>query len=90
MRSIWGMTTRQTVVGVQGPDQAIGYDEAVALHTVDAARLTSEDHLRGTLTLGRLADLTTWDRDPATAPASALRALNPTHTVIGGRLVHGA
>jgi predicted amidohydrolase YtcJ len=89
MRSVWGMTTRQTVIGVQGPQHAITYDEAVALHTVNAARLLGEDHLRGTLTAGRLADLTLWDTDPACVNADALRDLNPTHTIIGGRLVHG-
>ncbi|MFF2080296.1 amidohydrolase [Kitasatospora sp. NPDC058162] len=88
MRSVWGMTTRQTVIGVQGPEHAIGYDEAVALHTTHAARLLGEDRLRGSLTPGRLADLTLWDRDPAHCPADALRDLTPTHTLLGGRPVH--
>jgi predicted amidohydrolase YtcJ len=88
MRSVWGMTTRQTVIGVQGPEHAITYDEAVALHTVHAARLLGEDHLRGVLTVGRLADLTIWDQDPARAVGEQLRDLNPTHTIIGGRIVH--
>jgi predicted amidohydrolase YtcJ len=88
MRSVWGMTTRQTVIGVQGPEHAISYDEAIALHTVHAARLLGEGHLRGVLTAGRLADLTIWDQDPARAVGEQLRDLNPTHTIIGGRIVH--
>ncbi|HWG24184.1 amidohydrolase [Actinospica sp.] len=87
MRSVWGMATRQTVIGVKGAEHAIGYDEAVKLHTVNAARLTGEEHLRGSLTPGRLADLTIWDQDPAQASGEVLRDLMPTHTVIGGRLV---
>ncbi|MFC1438902.1 amidohydrolase [Streptacidiphilus sp. N1-10] len=88
MRSIWGMTTRQTVVGVQGPEHAISYAEALALHTTNAARLLGEEHLRGMLTPGRLADLTVWPRNPATCPPDALSALNPTGTLLGGRWVH--
>lgn len=88
MRSVWGMMTRQTVIGVQGPQHAISYDEAVSLHTRNAAHLMREENLRGTVTHGRLADLTIWDRDPAAGPIEALRDLNPTHTVLGGRLVH--
>jgi predicted amidohydrolase YtcJ len=88
MRSVWGMTTRQTVIGVQGPEHAITYDEAIALHTTYATRLLREDHLRGTLTAGRLADLTVWDQDPAQCASHALRDLAPTHTLVGGRLVH--
>ncbi|MFJ9369856.1 amidohydrolase [Nocardia sp. NPDC101769] len=88
MRSVWGMMTRETVIGVQGPQYAISYDEAVSLHTTNAARLMREENLRGTVTPGRLADLTVWDRDPAAGPTEALRDLEPTHTILGGHLVH--
>ncbi|MEU5534404.1 amidohydrolase family protein [Streptomyces sp. NPDC020362] len=87
MRSVWGMTTRQTVIGVKGPEHAISYDEALALHTTQAARLNGEEHLRGTLAPGRFADLTVWDRDPAHCPSGTLRDLAPTHTFVGGLLV---
>ncbi|MFE5027798.1 amidohydrolase family protein [Streptomyces sp. NPDC056656] len=81
------MTTRQTVIGVQGPEHAIAYEEALALHTTHAARLPGEDHLRGTLTPGRFADLTIWDQAPAHRPSDTLSDLNPTHTFMGGVLV---
>jgi predicted amidohydrolase YtcJ len=84
MRSVWGLTTRQTVIGVQGPEHAVTYAEAVAMHTTNAARLLGEEDLRGTLTPGRLADLTIWDRDPATCPPDELRDLNPLETLLGG------
>ncbi|MFF3579395.1 amidohydrolase [Streptomyces mirabilis] len=87
MRSVWGMTTRQTVIGVKGPEHAISYQEALALHTTNAARLCGDQSLRGTLTPGRLADLTVWDQDPAHCPSDALRDLNPTHTIVGGLVV---
>lgn len=87
MRSVWGMTTRQTVIGVKGPEHAITYDEALTLHTVNAARLCGDQDLRGTLTPGRLADLTFWDQDPARCTRDALRDLSPTHTIVGGLLV---
>ncbi|MGN5381675.1 amidohydrolase [Streptomyces lasalocidi] len=87
MRSVWGMTTRQTVIGVKGPEHAITYDEALALHTTNAARLLGEEHLRGTLTPGRYADLTVWDQDPARCTGDSLRDLGPTHTFVAGRLV---
>ncbi|MFF4350274.1 amidohydrolase family protein [Streptomyces sp. NPDC001530] len=53
----------------------------------NAARLLGEEDLRGTLTPGRLADLTIWDQDPAHCPSGTLRDLNPTHTIVGGLLV---
>ncbi|MGD3109887.1 amidohydrolase [Streptomyces sp. YGL11-2] len=87
MRSVWGMTTRQTVIGVKGPEHAITYDEAVALHTTNAARLCGEENLRGTLAPGRLADLSVWDQDPAHCAGETLRDLGTTHTFVGGLLV---
>lgn len=87
MRSVWGMTTRQTVIGVKGPEHAITYQEALALHTTNAARLCGEESLRGTLTPGRFADLTVWDQDPAHCPSDVLCDLNPTHTIVGGLVV---
>ncbi|MFE5586832.1 amidohydrolase family protein [Kitasatospora sp. NPDC056531] len=78
---MWGMTTRETVIGVQDPQHAIAYHEAVAPHTTNAARLLGEEHPRGTLAPGRLADLTVCERDPAVCPAEGLRDLDPTHTL---------
>uniref|UniRef100_A0AAU2VF26 Amidohydrolase family protein n=1 Tax=Streptomyces sp. NBC_00003 TaxID=2903608 RepID=A0AAU2VF26_9ACTN len=90
MRSVWGMVTRQTVTGVRGPEHAITRAEAMVLHTVNAARLTGESALRGTLNPGRLADLTLWPTDPTACPTDQLRDLNPTHTLLGGQSVHTA
>ncbi|MER5636069.1 amidohydrolase [Kitasatospora sp. NPDC002227] len=85
--SLHGLTTRSTVAGVLGPDQAITLAEAVTLHTTAAARLAGEARLRGLLTPGRLADLTVWPEDPYTA--TDLDSLRPTHTLLGGAMVHG-
>lgn len=88
MVSVWGMTTRGTVAGVVGPEHAIDRGEAVALHTVDAARLLGESADRGSLRPGALADLTVWPLDPLHCPAGELRELRPVRTVVGGRTVH--
>ncbi|MER5638864.1 amidohydrolase family protein [Kitasatospora sp. NPDC002227] len=82
-----GLTTRSTVAGVLGPGQVTTRAEAVHLHTAAAARLTTEAHLRGLLTPGRLADLTAWPENPFTSPA--LDALLPSHTLLGDTMVHG-
>ncbi|CAJ0547431.1 Ff.00g041850.m01.CDS01 [Fusarium sp. VM40] len=58
MRSVWGMTTRETVAGVMGLEHAITSDEAVALHTTMAAKLLHENHVRGDIAPGKFADLT--------------------------------
>jgi predicted amidohydrolase YtcJ len=88
MISVWGMVTRETVAGVRGAHHAVTRDEAIALHTVEAARLLNESETRGTLAPGHLADYTVWPADPLTLGLDQLRDLMPTQTVLGGRIVH--
>jgi hypothetical protein len=88
MISVWGMVTRETVAGVRGARHAVTRHEAIALHTVEAARLLNESGTRGTLAPGHLADYTVWPADPLTIGIDRLRELMPTQTVLGGRTVH--
>ncbi|KAH7029740.1 amidohydrolase family-domain-containing protein [Microdochium trichocladiopsis] len=89
MRSVWVMTTRESVAGVVGPEHIIKSHEAVALHTTEAARLLRETDSRGDLTPGKVADITIWPRDPlAVSDPYDLRDLEPTYTIIGGELKH--
>lgn len=88
MISVWGMTTRQTAAGVQGPQHAISRAEAVGLHIANAARLLGETAERGCFAPGLLADLTLWPEDPLSCAAENLAAMRPDLTLVGGRPVH--
>jgi predicted amidohydrolase YtcJ len=88
MHSVWGLTTRQTVLGVMGPEHAISVKEAIDLHTKNAAKLTKEDEYRGCILPNFLADLTVWSHDPLTAQTKSLSALLPRYTIVGGKVVH--
>lgn len=58
---------------VLGPDQRITVLDALKAITVNAARQYSEDSLKGTLAVGKLADLVVLDQDPTATPAIDLR-----------------
>ena len=89
MRSIWGLITRGTAgAGVLGPDQAINQYTAWWLYTAAGPQLDREQHLRGTLQPGRLADLVAFAVDPITCSPDDLLGLRPVFTVVGGRAVH--
>ena len=86
MRSVWGMVTRQTGgAGVLGPEHAIDRETAIRLYTSDAARLLGEQHDRGTLEPGKLADFVAYTADPFTCALDELAELEPALTVVGGR-----
>lgn len=89
MRSVWGMTSRETVVGVRGIEHAISIDESIALHTTMATRLSREAESRDTLAVGRYADLTVWPTDPLlVGDMSELKDMAPLHTIVGGKIVY--
>ena len=88
MAAVWGMTTRQSPVGLLGPGHAITRYEAVRLHTADAARFVGDGQIRGTLAPGKLADFAAYPADPFTCPDDELAGLLPVLTVVGGRPRH--
>lgn len=76
---------RVTPSGVRvGADQELTIEEALAAHTIDAARaLHLEDRL-GSIEPGKLADLTVIDGDLLAAAPDAIRELPIWMTVVGG------
>jgi predicted amidohydrolase YtcJ len=88
MLAVWGMTTRQSPVGVLGPGHAITRYEAVRLYTADAARFVGDGQVRGTLTPGKFADFAAYPADPLACPVDELGRLEPVLTVIAGRARH--
>ena len=81
-------TTRETISsGVVGADQKLSRDEALRAATEGYAYLTfSEDH-RGTLTVGKLADLAVTAENYLTCADPCLETMLIDITIVGGRIV---
>ncbi|MGH7788311.1 MAG: amidohydrolase, partial [Candidatus Binatia bacterium] len=71
----------------RGPAQTVTRAEALAMWTVEAARVLGWDGI-GRLASGGGADLTVVDRDPLTCPLDALPDTAVLRTVVGGEVVH--
>jgi predicted amidohydrolase YtcJ len=61
--------------------------EALELYTVNGARAAFEEADKGTLAVGKFADLVALAADPLTAPAAALASIPVELTMIAGRVV---
>lgn len=73
-----------------GPSQRISVAEAVALYTTGAAYASGEEHLKGRLWPGMLADFVELSADPfETAPAE-IAGLDVRSTWVGGHRVYAA
>ncbi|HEY4276772.1 MAG TPA: amidohydrolase family protein [Conexibacter sp.] len=87
------LVTRETIESngsPVGPEEAITPYEALRAWTLDAAYQQHADRHKGTIAVGKLADLAILDHDPLTVPADRLHALTPLATIVGGRVVHDA
>jgi predicted amidohydrolase YtcJ len=83
--------TRVTEAGtLLNPEERLSRAEAVRLYTINNAYLNREEKDKGSLEVGKLADLIVIDRDVLTCPAEAIRQTRVLYTVVGGQVVHRA
>lgn len=69
------------------PEQRLTREEAIRLYTAAPAFGEWEEHRKGTLRPGMLADLVVWDRDLLAVPEEEILRAEPVLTVVGGRVV---
>ncbi len=67
------------------PEQRVTVEEALTATTVAPAWLTGDEHRRGRLVPGHLADLVVLDRDPLAIPPDELPDVQVVATMVGGR-----
>ena len=70
------------------PEQALGIEAALAATCVTPAWLAYDEHRRGKLVPGYLADLVVLDRDPVAVPPEELPEVRVVATMVGGRWTH--
>jgi predicted amidohydrolase YtcJ len=72
------------------PEQCMTRDEALRAYTLDNAYAAFEEHLKGSITPGKLADITVLSKDILAVPAGEIRSARVTHTIVGGRIAYTA
>lgn len=91
---IYAAVTRQDQkawpAGGWHPTEKLSLPEAIRGFTSDAAYAAFEEESRGTIEVGKLADLTIVDGDLLAAPASDLYKTMVRYTVVGGAVVYKA
>jgi predicted amidohydrolase YtcJ len=91
MEGLKAAVTRQTLDGKHPngwmPEQKLTLDEAVRAFTVGSAYAEFADHVKGTLTAGKLADLVLLDRDLYQTPPAEIDKARVALTVMDGKVV---
>jgi len=86
---IYFFITRQTKKwGPIGEEHAVTREQALRMYTINCAYQTFEEHLKGSLEIGKLADLLILNDDFLRCDPEALRYLHPLCTIVGGQVVY--
>jgi predicted amidohydrolase YtcJ len=87
---IYHFVTRDTISGgVLGADQKITRQEALRLSTINNAFLTFEERLKGSIEVGKLADLVVLPEDILTCPDKHIEQMRVVMTMVDGVIVYG-
>lgn len=85
---VWCCVKRETYSGASlDRHESITVEQALRMHTIDAAAVMGEDDVRGSLAPGKYADLIVLDRDPLTAPIDDIRRIKVDLVFALGRQV---
>jgi predicted amidohydrolase YtcJ len=88
---IWHAVTRKekTTGQVIGGGQRITREEALRCYTIRGAYISFEEHLKGSIEIGKLADLVVLSDDILTCPEDEIRNIQTELTMVDGKVVHG-
>ncbi len=79
--------TRKTKDGtVFYGDQKMSRAEALKAYTYNAAYAAKEEALKGSLAVGKLADITVLSKDIMTVPEDEIPSTQVTYTIVGGKI----
>jgi len=92
MLTLWWLITGKTVAGsaLRNQNQNLTREEALRMHTMGGAWLTFEEGRKGSIEVGKYADLAVLSGDYLTVPEEQIRALESLLTLVGGRVVYAA
>jgi predicted amidohydrolase YtcJ len=90
--SFYASVTRQTLQGEpEGgfePDEKMTREQALRSYTLDAAYGAFEEHIKGSIVPGKLADFTVFSKDLMTVPDREILSIDVIRTIVGGKTVY--
>jgi predicted amidohydrolase YtcJ len=92
MLSLWWLVSGKTVAGsaLRHREQNLTREEALRMHTMGGAWLTFEEGRKGSIEIGKYADLAVLNEDYLTVPEERIRTLESLLTLVDGRMVYAA
>jgi predicted amidohydrolase YtcJ len=77
-------------IALRGPEETPDRKDALRFYTLGSAWFSHDEKKRGSLELGKLADLAVLSKDYMTVPVDQVGALESLLTMVGGKIVYAA
>ena len=75
---------------MRGPEETPSRADALRLYTLGSAWFSHDDDMRGSLEVGKLADLAVLSKDYMTVPVDQIGGIESVLTMVGGKVVYAA
>lgn len=85
---LWATFSQETLAGVLMPEEKIDRETALRIWAINNAIATGEEHRKGSLEPGKLADFAVLTGDPLKTPDPEFVSLKVAETVVGGQTVY--
>ncbi|MEP6961758.1 MAG: amidohydrolase family protein, partial [Acidobacteriota bacterium] len=76
--------------GIDGMQEAPGREDALRLYTIGSAWFSRDEAKRGSIEVGKLADLAVLSKDYLTVPVDQVGSIESVLTMVGGQVVYAA
>ncbi|MBN2410214.1 amidohydrolase [candidate division KSB1 bacterium] len=87
--AMWSIITRKTEMGsVIIPGEAITRERALKMYTVNNARASFEEDIKGSIEAGKLADLVVLSDDFLHCEVDKIKTIQALLTMVGGKIVY--
>lgn len=87
-KAIYATVTRQSDKGLFEPQEAISIQDALRMWTIWPAKAIGEDKVKGSIEVGKYADMIALSGNIFTMPKEELKNVRATRTIVGGRTVY--
>ena len=89
MLGLYAAVTRQTLDGKPAdgwfPDEKLSVEEAIQAYTLNSAYASFEENIKGSLEVGKLADLVILDKNPTIVDPMTIIDIPIQRTMVGGK-----
>jgi predicted amidohydrolase YtcJ len=88
MNPFLGIHSALTRGGLVGPQNSIGLEDAIKGYTINAAYASFEEDIKGSLEVGKLADIIMLSENMFEIPQDDIKEVEPILTIVGGKEIY--